>query len=153
MSATSSTQDRRCGTELDRKRQMLKCSVSDCYLDRCVINTAAQHQRSHRGHLTCLSPALNGRPLQADNVPLDPPGRELMTVCQPSIFFPFILRLVQDHGCLAACFTCLTDSSGSGWLSCLTLSWFFLNPHCPADPHLVKSDPHLVTSDPSTWLA
>ncbi|KAL7406956.1 hypothetical protein ABVT39_000733 [Epinephelus coioides] len=98
-----------------------------------VINMAALHQRSPGGHLTCLSPSerctSSGQPR-----PLDPTYRDLMTVRQPSIrSSSSFLWLIQDHGCLAVCFTCLTDSSGSGWLPHLTLSWF-LDPHCPADP-------------------
>lgn len=98
-----------------------------------VINIAAPHKRSHGGHLTCLSPA-GCCTSSGQQHPLDPPCRDLMTVCQPSICSSsFFLWLIQDHGCPADCFTCLTNSFGSGWLPHLTMSWF-LDPHCPADP-------------------
>lgn len=103
-------------TELEGMRQMLlpterqMCSVSDSCLDR-----ACDQHGSPASKVTSPVCHLPDTAL-GQHRPLHSPSRDLMTVCQPSICSPsFFLWLIQDHGCLAVCFTCLTDSSGSGW--------------------------------------
>lgn len=97
-----------------------------------VINMAALHRRSQRGHLTCLSPAGHCTSSGQRHALLILAAELSWLVCQPSICSsPFSLWLIQDHGC---CMFHPPDWLLWLWLAPhLTLSRF-LDPHCPADP-------------------
>lgn len=107
----------------------------------CVRALHGIKMQSHRGHLTCPSPA---RLCTSSGQQCPPrpgsraPSSLLQCSCSPSISFNCFKIMV------AVCFACLTDSSGSGWLPPWTLSRFFLI--------LTALLTHLVTTDPSAWL-
>lgn len=122
------------------------CSVSDS----CLHRACDQHgspasevsQRSPHLSITCrtlhlfrpTTPSWSSQQRSHDCLP-----------AQYLFFIPLPFWLIQDHGCVAVCFTCLTDSS-------LTLvgspTWL-----CHGFWILTALLTHLVTSDPSTWLS
>lgn len=108
-----------------------------------VINMAALHQRSQRGHLTCLSPAghctSSGQQhaLLILAAELSWLSASPVFVLHPSPFDWFKIMV-------AVCFTHLTDSSGSGWLPTWLCQGFLI---------LTALLTHLVVSDPSAWLS
>lgn len=112
-------------TELEGKRQMF---VADCGQD---MRSGHVHRRSHRGHLTCLSPAA---PLQANNALLILTAEMLRLSASP-VFAP--------HPASFDWFEIMVVllSVSPAWLTPLALVGSpirtpsrFLDPHCPADP-------------------
>lgn len=108
--------------------------------DRCALSISCSQAHDqdggpvylcHRGLMEVTSPVRhlqNAPPLQANNALLVLPAEVswLSPPYLPTVFFSILLPLIGSRSWLSYCLFCLTDSSGSGCVPCLT--------HCPADP-------------------